>query len=114
MIRGYFTILIGFLLYTLSAHGQIVDRAPVELESVSNLLKWSDLVVVVTEDRYHRKVTLDEVVFEGGSQLFFTDTIEVDLNINYEHMQPVLMGGYQYLLFLTRITELEYSKNTKI
>ena len=92
--------LIGFY-FAVSGQTQHIDRASLELDLVSNLLKWSDLIVVATRDEYSDSIEVEEFILKKRLNIDSSNQIELNTLIEHEHAPPVVMDSYRYLLFLT-------------
>lgn len=111
LMKQFFILLLLLGLSSLIAQGNdhYVDRAPVELKKVSNLLKWSDFVVVAVKDELGNGMAVEEVILNKRTGIDLSGGIELGVSVQYEHTAPVVMRGYRYLFFLNalEITESE-------
>lgn len=117
-MKQFFTLLLFLCLSSSLTQGddRYVDRAPVELEKVSNLLRWSDFVVVAVKDEFGRGLTVEEVILNKRTDIDLSEGVELGASVQYEHIAPVVMRDYRYLFFLNvlEITEDEIGGKKKI
>ena len=100
MKKSYILVLSCFCFISL-AQAQHVDQSPVELDNVSNLLKWSDLIVVAKREEYEDSIQVEKCILNKRENLDLNSSIIINTLVKQVHVPPVVMDGYRYLFFLT-------------
>ena len=104
-----FYLLLSCLFFLSLGQAQHIDQAPINLEHVSNLFKWSDLIVIASRDEYANTIQVEEFILNKRADIDCKSCIEINTLIKQQYVPPVVMRGYRYLFLLSVLDAEEAS-----